>query len=100
MAGKYYFLCELFNKQILIYAIKSSLTNWHYFEEEDSKISVHVSLPANLGSQIIWLKKPQEVSVDLDSDQIVNYVTDGKFVFKGKELKTCKFALSKFKILF
>lgn len=90
--AKYSFLCEFFNKRMYIYAIKSSATNWHYFEEEDSMIKVHRSLPAGLKSQIVQLKKLQELSVDLHSDQVVNYVTDGKFVFKGKELKTCKFS--------
>lgn len=91
MATKYYFLCEFFNKRKFVYAIRSNLTDWHYFEEEDS-INVHISLPADLWNQIVLLEKLQEVLVDLDSDQIVNYVTDEKFVFKGKELKTCKFS--------
>ncbi len=79
---------------MFIYAIKSSVTDWHYFEEKDSIINVHLSLPAHLGSQIVTLKKLQEVPVDLNSDQVKNYVTDGKFVFNGRELKTCKFSLN------
>lgn len=97
---KYYFLCEYFNSQMLIYAIKSSVTNWHYFEEEDSVISVHISLPAELRSQIVMLTKLEKVAVDLDADQVVNYVADGKFVFKGKELKSCEFFKSIYVFLF
>lgn len=92
--GKYYFLCEFSNRKMFIYAIKSMETHWHYFEEEDSIFKAHTSLPADLVNQIAISEKLQEVLIDLDSNQIVNYITDGKFVFKGKELRTCKFSLS------
>lgn len=65
MAGKYYFLCEFFNKRMFLYGIKSSLTNWHYFEDKDCLSNSHVSLPTDLWNQIILLKKLQEVAVDL-----------------------------------
>lgn len=93
---KYFFLCEFSNKQIFVYAIKSSATDWHYFEEKDSVIKEHFSLPPDLKSRIFLLDKLLEVRVDLDCDQLENYLTDGKFVFKGKELRTCKFSLSQF----
>lgn len=91
MAGNYYLLCELFNKRIFVYAIKSNLTSWHYFEEKDSIINVHSSLVAVIRNQIAFVEDIQEVSVDLNSYQIEKYVTDGNFVFKGKKLRTCEF---------
>ncbi|KAJ6649031.1 hypothetical protein Bhyg_04263 [Pseudolycoriella hygida] len=88
MSAQYFFLCECHNKREHVYAIRSSATDWHYFEEQDCLLNIHISLPAELGRQILSLKEIQEILVYLDPDQIVHYVANGKFIFKGKELKT------------
>lgn len=85
-----YFLCGNFNGENFIYAIKSRLSDWYYFDEQDSLFDVHVSLPQTLSDEISRLNKLKEIAWSLNGDQIATYVKDGKFVFKGKELKTCK----------
>lgn len=86
----FYFLCGNFEKRNFIYAIKSNDSDWHYFEEADSLIEVHVSLPMNIGSQINKMTKITSIALTLNADQIDKYVNNGKFIFKGKELETCK----------
>lgn len=92
-----YFLCGNFNKICFVYAIKNDLSDWHYFAEVDSFVDVHDSLPIDLTDKISQLKtntvKP--IALTLTSEQLLNYVNDGKFVFKGKELNTCKCRLRK-----
>lgn len=97
---KFYFLCGNFDKINFIYAIKTENSVWHYFEEPDSVISVHNSLSANLEDKICRLNKVQSIGVNLTVDQQANYVRNEKFVFKGKELKTCKRAADTFEIVF
>lgn len=87
------FLCGSFYKIDFIYAIKNDLSDWYYFKEEDSLLDEHVSLPPNLINEISRLKKLTPIAVTLNPDQIVNYVNNGKFIFKGKELTTCKLCL-------
>lgn len=94
MAGKYYFLCEVFNKQTYIYAIKSNSTDWHYFEEEDSNMNVHTSLPADLGNQTVMINEIHEVSVGLD---FVN-ISSIYFFRTAIEAKTAKFSNVKMNI--
>lgn len=84
------FLCGNFRNTNFVYAIRSDLSDWYYFDEDDSYLHVHVSLPPNLANEICRLDKVKPISVNLNGDQIVDYVNDGIFVFKGKELKTCK----------
>src|ERR1700744_1616428 len=86
-----YFLCGHFLKRNFIYAIKSDQSDWYYFKEIDSLFPAHVSLPPNLENQISQLNGLKPIAFTLDADQIVNYINNGKFVFKGEELKTCKF---------
>ncbi|KAJ6639423.1 hypothetical protein Bhyg_12167, partial [Pseudolycoriella hygida] len=67
------FLCGNFNNICYLYAIKNDQSDWCHFAERDSDVDVHVSLPTSLKDQI---------------KQLHNYVNEGKFVFKGKELNT------------
>lgn len=85
-----HFLCGNYLQMNFIYAIKNNLiSDWHYFEEEDSSLSVHVSLPPNLAEKISPLvNKTKPIALVLNAEQFANYVHDDKFVFKGKELKT------------
>lgn len=85
------FLCGNYLDMNFIYAIKNDLSDWHYFEEEDSLLDVHVSLPPNLVNEIGQLVNTvKTISLTLNADELANYVQDEKFVFKGKELKTGK----------
>lgn len=86
----FYFLCGNFDKNNFIYAIKNDLNDWHYFEEQDTLFDVHVSLPRNLLNEISRLQKVKSIPMQLNAAQIADYMNDGKFVFKEKELKTCK----------
>lgn len=93
------FLCGSYKDTNFVYAIKSDSSDWLYFEEVDSLLDVHVSLPPNFLSKIgrlINKVRPITLALNADqiADQIANYVKNGKFVFNGKELKTCKFEKS------
>lgn len=91
MKQKFQFLCGHFEKTNFIYAIKFEKHSWHYFEKIHSTSAVHDSLPAILDSLIGTLKKMRTIEVPLDEIQSRNYYVNEKFVFKGKELKTCKY---------
>ncbi|KAJ6634109.1 hypothetical protein Bhyg_17618 [Pseudolycoriella hygida] len=83
------FLCGNYENTNYVYAIRSDSSNWHYFEEGDASLDVHVSLPPNFLSQVSRLiNKLKPITLTLNADQIFNYVKNGKFVFKGRELKT------------
>lgn len=86
---KYKLLCGKFENKNFVYAIKLD-KDWHYFEERDSSIDVHNSLMTSLNGRISLINKLQSIAITLSTDQLINYVSDGKFIFKGKELKTCK----------
>lgn len=88
------FLCSNYENINFVYAIRSGSSDWYYFEEGDSTLDVHVSLPPDSANQISRLvNRLKPVTFALNADQIANYVRNGKFVFKGKELKTCKLCL-------
>lgn len=82
------FLCGYLKNLCFIYGVKDK-GEWHYFEEADSIIDVHGSLPADLQNRIKELRKVSTISVTLDASQAANYIFNDKFVFKGKELATC-----------
>lgn len=88
------FRCGNFENEQFVYAIKSQGNDWHYFEPQDSFIDAHNSLKADLSSRISLSKSLHSIAVKLMPDQLINYVSDGKFMFKGKELKTCKLYLN------
>lgn len=90
MKQKFLFLCGNFEKINCIYAIKFTKQPWHYFEEVDSVSAVHDSLPPNVDVLISTLHKVRTIEVLLDEEQTKNYYNNGKLIFKGKELKTCK----------
>lgn len=90
-----YFLCSSSEKNNFVLAIKNDESDWHYFEEEDSFLDAHGSLPSDLIVKISQLKTAKPIPLSLNAEQLCNYVTDSKFVFKGKELKTCKLCLGK-----
>lgn len=90
MNQKFYFLCGHLVGKNFIYATKFAKHPWHYFEKADSNSSVHDSLPAILDSLISTLKKVKTIEVPLSEEQSRNYYKNGKFIFKNKELKTCK----------
>lgn len=94
MKQKFYFLCGNFERKHFIYAIKYAEHPWHYFEEQDSISSVHGSLPAILDSLIGTLDKVRTIQVPLDEQQTRIYYDNGKFIFKNRELKTCKYFYS------
>ncbi len=88
------FLCDNYENINFVYAIRSDSSDWHYFEEGDSSLDAHVSLRPSFLSQIsLLINKVKPITLILNADQILNYVKNGKFVFKGKELKTCKLSL-------
>lgn len=88
MNKKMYFLCGYFKNMCFIYGVKDK-GEWHYFEEADSIIEKHGSLPAVLKDRIRDLHKVTTISIALDASQVANYMVDDKFVFNGKELATC-----------
>ena len=54
--SKFFFLCGNFERRNFIYAVKSKQSDWYYFEEEDSIIDEHRSLPVHLETKINLLK--------------------------------------------
>ncbi|KAJ6647756.1 hypothetical protein Bhyg_02979 [Pseudolycoriella hygida] len=84
------FLCGNFNNICYLYAIKNDQSDWRYFAERDSDVDVHFSLPTSLKDQISRLKTNtvKSIALTLTEEQLHNYVNEGKFVFKGKELNT------------
>lgn len=90
MKQTFLFLCGNFERINFIYATKFNEHPWHYFEEVDSISSVHDSLPAVLDTVISKLDKVRTIKVPLDEEQAKNYYGNFKFIFKGKELETCK----------
>lgn len=90
MKQKFKFLCGYFEKISFVYAVKLAKHSWYYFEECDSLFSQHSSLPEELGYQISLLDGIRSVEVLLDDAQASKYIVNGIFVFKEKELKTCK----------
>ena len=54
--SKLFFLCGNFERRNFIYAVKSKQSDWYYFEEEDSIIDEHRSLPEDLETKISLLK--------------------------------------------
>lgn len=88
--NEFTFLCGNFDRKNFVYAIKSKESEWYYFEEKYSIIDAHKPLMTNLEDKISVLNKIQSIVIALSSDQVINYFNDGKFIFKGKELRTCK----------
>lgn len=83
---QYHILCGNFDEINFVYAIKSDESDWNYFDEKDCVIDSH-SFGIHLENRIS-LNKISPVA--LDSGYLSNYILNGKFSFKGKELKTCK----------
>lgn len=88
---KYEFLCGRFSKQYFIYGIKFGDHPWHYFDDQDSVRSEHLSLPKSIDTAIRRMNADTvgTVTLLLDNIQAGLYFKDGKFVFKDKDLKTC-----------
>lgn len=87
-------LCGNFDNKNFIYAIKSNESEWHYFDEQDSSIDKHNSLMTSLNFRISLLDKIQTIAITLSPGQLINYVQEAKFVFNGKELRTCRLYLT------
>lgn len=89
--SRYYFLCAKLDNIDFVYAIKSSDSDWHYFEEVDSVIDSHASIRINLEDEMrhIQPNKRHSIAITLNSDHLMTYVHNGKFIFNGNELKTC-----------
>lgn len=81
-----------------ILLIKFDQHQWHYFEEEDSIISQHQSLPRGLEHLIESSKEMRTIELILNEEQVKNYYRNGNFVFKNIKLKTCKYHLDLFKL--
>lgn len=94
MKQKCSFLCGNFENMNYIYAIKVGDSCWHYFEEIDSVSTEHNSLPSQLDVFISNLKKIRKVQLFLDEEKSSQYYCNQNLVFKGKELKTCKYQYS------
>lgn len=90
MKQKFQFLCGYFEQIRFVYAIKDSEHPWHYFDESESLLSKHISLPEGLRHQIGLLNGIKTLQVLLDDTQTSNYFVNGKFLFNGKPLGTCK----------
>lgn len=84
------FLCGYFENSCFIYGVKDK-SDWHYFKDEDAIIDEHSSLPADLENRIKKLRGVETISITLEASQVAHYIDNDKFVFKGKELETCKF---------
>lgn len=80
------FLCGNYKGINLIYGIRFSDYCWNYFDEQDSHASEHTLLPERVHNLIGTLEKPKSIEVPLSDDQLKCYFTDGKFIFKNKEL--------------
>lgn len=91
MKETFHFLCGKFGGLHFIYGIKNVIEPWHYFEEQDSLISAHESLPALLDTVIGTLDKVRTIKVPLFEHQWSDYYRNKKFIFKDKELKTCEY---------
>lgn len=87
---KFTFLCRTYERRNFIIGVKFANHPWHYFDELDALSSEHGSLPASMDSLISRLDKVKPIYLNLDEDQSRNYFNNGKFIFKNKELKTCK----------
>ncbi len=90
-----YFLCGNYNNENYVYAIKKDESDWYYFEEKHSLLDSHIFLPSSLKDKISHLKTVTTVTISLNAEQLLHYVNEGKFVFMGRELATCKLGLGK-----
>lgn len=91
-----YFLCGNFENICYVYAIKNDQSDWHYFEEKDSLLDSHVFLPPDLSDKIRQFKAVKSIKLSLSAEQLEHYVNEGKFVFNGEVLSTCKSCLGKY----
>ncbi len=88
MKQKFSFLCGNADNIKYIFGVKFGAHPWHYFEEIDSILSEHGSLPSELDDLVGSLKQNRSIDVELNEDQAQNYFKNEKFVFKNIELKT------------
>ncbi len=88
----FYFQCGNFEGRNFIYAVKFAENPWYYFDQIDSLSSGHDSLPAELNSAIsaLDIATLKTIKVSLNEEQARIYHVDGKFMFRNKELRTCK----------
>lgn len=91
MSQKCFFLCGNFQNMSFIYGVKVEKGDFYYFDEVDSIIGAHGSLPADLENRIRQLQNNtlKPISISLDTNQLANYMNNDRFIFKGKELMTC-----------
>lgn len=89
--SRYNFLCANFDGTNFIYAVKSSDSDWYYFEEDDSVIDSHTSIRIHLEDQMRHIQPDvrHDIAITLNSDHLKTYVHNGKFIFNGIELKKC-----------
>lgn len=64
-----YFLCSSSKKYNFVLAIKNDESDWHYFEEEDSFLEAHVSLPSDL---IVKISQPTAKPIPLSLNALVD----------------------------
>lgn len=93
MTEKIKFLCGNFEDDNFIYGIKFGEYEWHYFEMKDTLASEHNLLPDRLHFLIGTLEDVKTLEVSLSVDTLKHYFSEGKFIFKSKELKTRKLKL-------
>lgn len=91
MTQAFQFLCGNYNNMNFVFATKFGDHPWHYFEERHSISHEHDSLPPNLNAAIKHFKRPRQIDIFLNEEQMKNYYDNGKFIFKNTELQTCTF---------
>lgn len=79
---------DLTRKKICL-CYQSVQSSFYYFDELDSIIDAHTTLPADL--RYVITSKIQTIEITLTDQQTQNNCKNGKFVFKNNELKTCKY---------
>lgn len=67
------FLCGRFERMNFIYGVKLCEGDWYYFEDEDTIIDAHGSLPADLENGITQLSSGvHPIPITLDNNHLTN----------------------------
>lgn len=90
MSQKFHFLCGVFNNKNFVYGVKFDELCWHYFDKLDSIDYEHISLPLGWSNKLNGTTGFHVVELMLNEEQAAAYYNNGSFVFRNKELKTCK----------